>query len=346
MTSPEKFLGCLLGLAIGDALGMPYAGQSQEERSSVTDYREFVASERVVALQIPLGELGEPEEEEEPLGAGQWTDDTQLALALAECLLEERGQFVPEAWAHYLVRWLNNLPRVPGLSTLQAAFQLRAGGYGEPEEASDPEGAGCSPASRVAPVALLYSGNPAQCHDLARQQAQITHGHPDAQAAALAVAEAISLVLPVSAQERSALNGAQLLLSLKDTVYAASPAFSDFARCLELAHSLLEDDVETATAIRVLGSSAWSREAVPCALYCVARTPSDFETTLLNAIRFTTDASDSIAAIAGAISGALNGVEAIPQRWREGVENTEDIQALALALHSLRLLKVNGNFRE
>ena len=326
----EKFIGCLLGGAIGDALGMPWEGKTRAEIAAAGPQRDFAPATQTAPLLLPLAEQGEAELGD-LLGPGQWTDDTQLMLALAETLVEEGGLFVPEAWAHKLVRWINGEPRAPGVSTLQAALQLRTGGV-EWDEAADPEGAGCGPAARVAPVGLFYADDPALRRYAAITQAQVTHGHPDAHAAALAVAEAVALALPLSAAELGERGGEAFLGALAERVRAESPAYAEFTRCLQLAQALLADDVETEAAIRVLGVSAWSREAVPCALYCVARAPADFETLLLNAVNLTGGAVDSIAAIAGAVGGALHGVERIPQRWRAEIEEASRLIETARAL--------------
>ncbi len=342
----EKFVGCLLGAAIGNALGMPLEGKTREEIAALGPQRDFAAAEQTHSLLLPLAEIGETEAGE-PLGPGQWTSDTQLMLALAETLIEEGGLFVPEAWAHKLVRWVNEEPRAPGLSTLQAALQLRTGAVIW-EEAADPEGAGCGPAARVAPIGLFYSQNADLRRYGAITQAQVTHGHPDARAAALVLAEAVALALPTSPAELPAGSPEGFLGTLADIALEESPAFAEFARCLKLAQTLLADNVETETAIRVLGVSGWAREAVPSALYCVARTPADFEAILYHAVNLTGGAAASIAAMAGAVAGALHGVTAIPERWRDGVEDAPRIEAIARVLFAAAQngLQPDGNRRE
>ena len=131
-----KTIGCLFGGAIGDALGMPLTGKTRAEIAALGPVSEFLPADQTAPVTLPLTALAELEADD-LLGPGQWTDDTQLTLALAETLVEERGLFVPDTWAHALVRWLNNAPRGPGLSSLEAAVQLRTGGA-EWDEAADP----------------------------------------------------------------------------------------------------------------------------------------------------------------------------------------------------------------
>lgn len=330
-TREIKTIGCVFGGAIGDALGMPLTGRTRAEIAALGSISDFMAAEQTAPVLLPLTALADPEPDD-LLGPGQWTDDTQLTLALAEALAAEQGLFVPDTWAHTLVRWLNNAPRGPGLSSLEAAVQLRTGGALW-DEAADPEGGGCGAATRAAPIGLAYARDPVVRRRCAVLQAMTTHGHPDAHAAALAVAEAVALVLPMPPAALEHWGGGAFLQTLIDAVRGHSPEFEEFARCLELARSLLLDDVDTETAVRVLGVSAWSREAVPTALYLVARHPHDFEKLLWSAVNLTGGAVESIATIAGAIGGALHGVTALPARWRRGVEDAPRILAAALALH-------------
>ena len=162
-----------------------------------------------------------------------------------------------------------------------------------------------------------------------------THGHPDAQAAAVAVAEAVAVVLPWDPVRLAEWNGAAFLQHLIEILPEQSYTFIEFAHCLELAKTLLVDDIDTETAVRVLGVSAWARESVPAALYLVARCPHNLERLLWSAVNLTGGAVESIATIVGAIGGALHGVTALPARWRRGVEDTPRLLEAALGLHRI-----------
>lgn len=333
MTLEDKTIGCLLGGAIGDALGMPLNGLTREEIAATGPVLDFLPSARITSLIVPVAELGEAEIGD-PLLAGQWTGITQLTLHLAETLLDENGLLVPEAWAHRFVRWLHNEPRHPDSSSLYTGMLLRAGDLNW-DEAAEPDGSSGETAARVAPVALAYANAPERRRRAALLQSQVSHGSPDAHAAALAVAEAIVRVLPVDSDALAAWDSVSFLNGLVETVRDASPEFAEFARCLALVPLLIEDDVPPASAIQALGVTEWARESVPTAFYCVARTPNDFEAILTNAVNLTGGAVSTIAAIAGSVAGALHGVEAIPERWRSGVEESERILATARALTRL-----------
>src|SRR5580700_6926346 len=118
----SKFRGCLVGAAIGDALGMGYVGCTAADIQARGGGREFMPGDiSTVTVVVPVGELG-TSQIGQPLASGQWTEDTQLMLAMAESLIEEGGVFVPESWSHALVRWVNDEPRQPGISSIQAAL--------------------------------------------------------------------------------------------------------------------------------------------------------------------------------------------------------------------------------
>jgi ADP-ribosylglycohydrolase len=329
----SKYTGCLLGAAIGDALAAPFTGLTVAQIEATGRVGRFLPAREARSFTIPLGELGEAEIGD-LLAAGQWTEDVQLLLALAEALIDENGAFIPEAWAHSLVRWLNGAPRAPGISTLQTAIQLRTGGVLW-DEAADPEGAGCGAAARVAPVALLFPTDARQRASVAITQAQVTHEHPDAQAAAFAIAEAVALLLSFDPALLSTWDGLVFLETLSARVEAQSPHFAEFAHCLTLARALLEDGVEFATAVRVLGTSGWSREAVPCALFCIAYSPGDFDTLLRRVVAVTAGSTEAIACMVGALAGAMHGLDTIPISWRAGVEEARTILDTARTLHTL-----------
>ncbi len=334
----SRFAGCLVGAATGDSLGMGYVGCTAADIQARGGGKEFMPGDiSAVTVVVPIGELGESEIGH-ALSSGQWTEDTQLTIALAKSLIEEGGVFVPESWTHALVRWINDEPRLPGISTLQAAMQLRTAGVFW-DEAADPEGAGSGPAARVAPIALVYCGDPdaAERRKCAVLQTQITHGHPDARAAALAMSEAIATLINMPELDAAGWNGVNFLRSIHDVVSTASPHYEEFARCLTLATNLLIDNVDRADAVRVLGTSGWCREAVPCALYLVASAPESAETLISDAVRLTGGATDTIACMTGALAGALHGIEALPKRWTSQLEACDELSTLAESLLRLRM---------
>ncbi len=148
----------------------------------------------------------------------------------------------------------------------------------------------------------------------------ITHNNSEAVAGATAVAYAIARLLIEEIDPRRLLSG--LLALIGD---------SEVAHRLQLAGTLLSDDVPAAEALATLGTIGYVAETVASALYCFFRTPKDFVSTVSSAVMGGGD-KDTTAGIAGAISGAYNGVGNMPSHLTEAVEDSERLQDLGRAM--------------
>lgn len=300
----DRFTGCLVGLAIGDALGMPFEGMSaqaiRERYGQVTDF---------------LHTRG--------LAAGQYTDDTKMMLCIAESIVD-RGHVDPEDVASRFVGWFDSGDlRGIGSTCLESILNLKRGISWRESGRRGKWAAGNGTAMRIAPVGLV------DCYDLDRLKENcratsiITHNNAEAVAGAAAVAYAVARLVTGEADTRTL---------LPET--AAFVGDSEVARNLEQARSLLSADTPTGDAVFVLGTSGYVVETVASALYCFLRTPDDFMTTVASAVMGGGD-TDTTAAIAGAISGAYNGVLNMPRHLVERVEDSEALQELGRAIHRL-----------
>ncbi|MEM4524728.1 MAG: ADP-ribosylglycohydrolase family protein, partial [Archaeoglobaceae archaeon] len=176
----EKFEGCILGLAIGDALGMPVEGMSREKIKQIYgEIRDFLPS--------PYGDLK----------AGEWTDDTEQTLLLAESIIETI-YFSPENFVEKLKNWFYTGRRI-GPTTRAAIIKLLRGAkWYESGINSDT----CGSAMRVAPIGLVYHFNFNLVERYAEISSRITHSGIGAIASAIAVAIAIACkVLDFSDEE-------------------------------------------------------------------------------------------------------------------------------------------------
>lgn len=302
----SRFSGCLLGLAVGDALGMPLEGmRASSIRKRVGRVRDF--------MDAPW----------RMLKAGQWTDDTKMMLCHARSILERRGVDTEDT-ARKFVAWFESGDwRGIGGSTYESIQRLRAGVHPEESGARGEMAAGNGAAMRIAPVGL------ADCLDLeklrrdVREVSMITHANPEAVAGAQAVAFAVA---------RAARRDLQPPSLIAETVDFIGPcAVSDR---LLLAEKFLSGGIEPEEALARLGTSGYVVETVASAFYCFLRTPGDFEETVSRAVEGGLD-SDTTGAVAGAISGAFNGLEGIPERWRRGVEAAEEIIGLGEGIFRL-----------
>lgn len=176
---------------------------------------------------------------------------------------------------------------------------------------------------RIAPVGLL------DCYDLdclredAGAAAAITHDNPEAVAGCRAVAYAVARA------SRGDLDPASLLSDAAEFIGPCGTADH-----LRLAASLLDKDMVVDEALARLGTSGYVVHTVASAFFCFLRTPHDFEETVASAVEGGLDA-DTTGAVAGAISGAFNGLGSIPARWRDNVEAADEITGLAVRIFEL-----------
>jgi ADP-ribosyl-[dinitrogen reductase] hydrolase len=301
----DRFTGCLVGLAIGDALGM-HAQDILDERSQVAEF-----------LPGP------------GLAAGQYTDDTKMMLCLAESIVAN-GRVDPEDVARRFVAWFDTGDlRGIGNTCLEAILNLKRG---VPWENSGHRGewaAGNGTAMRIAPVGLLDWQDLERLREDCWSTSVITHHNPEAVAGATAVAYVIAQLVTGD------LNEARLLVDAAEFVGA-----SEVARNLLQAQSLLSSNTSTDVALETLGTGGYVVETVASALYCFLQSPSDFVNTVSSAVLGGGD-TDTTAAVAGAISGAYNGLHLLPAQLVALVEDSKRLQDLGRAIFRLA-----GPYRE
>jgi ADP-ribosylglycohydrolase len=301
----DKALGMIYGLALGDALGAPV---------------EFMSLRVIREVYGPAGlrELPEP---------ALFTDDTQMTLALAEALVAAGDQDLEAlmaAVAKEFVAWLHSpeSDRAPGASCLYGAQRLAAGVPWR--ESGKPGSKGSGAAMRVAPVGYLYQDDLPKLRQVAAATALATHQHPAAQVAAVAAAFLVKLAL-------DQVIPARFLPALKAETYGQ---VQDFDLALErLEKALTKTDLDAGLAI--IGEGWVAEEAVLAALYCFLRYPYEFRATIRMAANTQGD-SDTIACIAGGISGAYLGLGALPPDWVARIEKSAYLADLAHRLAAAR----------
>jgi poly(ADP-ribose) glycohydrolase ARH3 len=238
------------------------------------------------------------------LGRGTYTDDTQMAIALAESLLDRGGvdaRALGRAFAD-----AHDPRRGYGSGTTEVLRLVRSGVHPH-DAARTARGAGKSAgngaAMRVAPVAVRYADDSAALTRVARASALVTHAHPLAADAAVAQAAAVG----------AALNGEMPLEAA--LAVATTP---ELEAGLSAATRLLDSRPEPAELAAALGNRPTGHESVPAAIYSAAAHDS-VEDAITFAVRCGGD-TDTIGAMAGAIAGAQTGALAIPDRWLDALE--------------------------
>jgi len=323
-TREESALGALTGLALGDALGMPTQSLSRTQIQQLYGRIEGLVD-------------GGPDQPIAPgMPAGSITDDTEQALLLAELLLEGSGAVDPHRFASALIAWEEDMIRrgsldLLGPSTKAALEKLQSG---VPVEETGRFGTTNGAAMRIAPVGIAHA--PGQgLLDAVVTASQVTHRTGLGISGAAAIAAAVSAAVD-GADTDSALEAAVAAATagerLGNWVAGASiPArYQSFRTPMR---SVAPADRD-AFLYDVVGTSVQSQESVVAALLLVDLGRDEPFETLCLAASLGGD-TDTVAAMAGAVLGALHGPRAFPLA---AVEQVRDVNRLDLAPLARRLL--------
>src|SRR5690606_21926448 len=270
----NRLRGCVVGAAIGDAMGMPLEfGPPPPEDALVREMKPG---------RLPAGSI---------------TDDTEMALALAESLLAHRP-LDPNDLARRFVDWVKADPPDVGLHTNRVLRRIDAGAsWEEAVEAvmkQNPDSAGNGSLMRAWPVAVAYWDDMDNLLVDSWRQSRVTHPHPDTLAAS-----------------------AFLNVTLYHLFRGSEPSMA-----LILASTLVRMDdglwkvIENAPYHErsQLQNSGWVRDTLQSAVWGLITTDS-LEEAVVQVVNLGNDA-DTAGAVVGALAGAYYGLDAIPERWK------------------------------
>lgn len=339
------YTGCLLGGAIGDALGAPIEFMKINEirskygNTGVTDYVEFANN------------------------TGEFTDDTQMTLFTAEALLRAHhramlkgitGALNSIAFQSYQ-RWLftqNNKftqdslrnndgwllkeaelykKRAPGITCMGALAGGVAGTIDEPINDSK----GCGTIMRMAPVGLMFYGDNQQAFEVGCDLAAITHGHPTGYLSAGFFAAMIADLAVGESLQNAMTNATQILKKWdghKETLDAVDKAIALYKKAKSNSVALNPETYEQ------LGSGWIAEEALSLSVFASLVFENNFEKGVLFAVNHSGDC-DSTGSITGNILGLINGIEQLPQKWITNLKANELVKQVAEDLH----VRVLGN---
>lgn len=289
-----RYQGALLGLAAGDAVGTTVEFSPKDSFPPVTD-------------MVGGGPFH--------LQAGQWTDDTSMALCLAESLTTCRGFDARDQMNRYLNWWkwgyFSSTGHCFDIGMTVAGALQKFASDGEPFAGSnDPRTAGNGSLMRLAPVVLWYFPDVPQALEYAEASSRTTHAAPEAVASCRLFAQMLI----------NALSGMS-----KQEILANIPQLPQQEKLRHIA----EGRYLQKTRAEILGTG-YCVQSLEAALWCFAK-GGNFEETILLATNLGDDA-DTTAAIVGQLAGAYYGVNGIPQRWRDKLWQYEDIDNLARKL--------------
>lgn len=354
----DKFQGCLVGGAVGDALGYPV------EFMSDTDIRRKYGSKGIAKYELDAKS-----------GLALISDDTQMTLFTAAGILEGstrmhlRGiaghpaAYIYRAYLDWLYTqepdfkdnphssWLADLRdlharRAPGNTCLSALRSGKRGTMDKPLNNSK----GCGGVMRVAPMGLFFSDS----DDLivaAAEVAAITHGHPlgyiPAAALAYIVHRCAMEIEPDCKHRRCLFNGIidDCCKKLPMWFPQHARAASYTAELLQKALDLSRHDEWSSRNIREIGEGWVGDEALAIAVYACMRHTNDFGKAIIVAVNHDGD-SDSTGAIAGNIMGAMHGLSGIDSKWLEKLELKAVILEVARDLCDDCPMEEFGHYRD
>lgn len=331
----DKYRGCMIGGAAGDALG--YA----VEFMLLDEINEKYGEQGITNYDLTGG-------------LARISDDTQMTMFTANGLLNAEAGFIRSEndyvnavrdcygdWCrtqlysykeikdnnHVKHSWLMNLPamysrRAPGNTCMDAICGGCDGTIEHPKNHSK----GCGGVMRIAPVGLFVSF-PDKAADIAAKLCALTHGHSLGYIPGAALAYMISLIVDDENK-----------LTLKDAVrctviemmkkFAADKHISEFVNIMIKAVKLAESDTDDREAIREIGEGWVAEETLAIATYCAIRYEKDFEKAITVSVNHDGD-SDSTGAVTGNILGAYLGMASIPSKFIERLELKKELLELA-----------------
>jgi len=299
MDRNTSFRGCLLGLAVGDAVGTAVEFRPRGTFAPLTD-------------MVGGGKFG--------LLPGQWTDDTSLALCLATSLVE-RGGFDADDQMRRYCRWhdegyLSSTGACFDIGNATAAALARYRRHGDPFAGStDPGRAGNGSLMRLAPVPMYYHRDIDEAECRAGESSRTTHGAPECVDACRLFARILVRALRGEAKD--------------DVLLGDADGFAATPRIAAIARGGYRDKTE-----RDIHGGGYVVASLEAALWAFARTDR-FADAVLAAANLGEDA-DTTAAVCGQVAGAYYGEEGIPARWLAKLAMREEIAALADGLGAER----------
>jgi ADP-ribosyl-[dinitrogen reductase] hydrolase len=299
MNLQNRIQGCLLGLAVGDAVGTTLEFKPRDSYAPLTD-------------MIGGGPFS--------LNAGEWTDDTSMALCIADSLLACGGFDAVDQMQRY-VRWYNEGYRSSngkcfdiGMTVSSALRQYESTGEAMSGD-TDPMSAGNGCIMRLAPVPMYFHHDLECAIHTSGESSRTTHGAEEC----VAACQLFGAILWKAINGRSKseiLTGAHLPESMQIELPVKVQAIADGA----YSHKM-RDEVR---------GNGYVVDALEAALWCFAQTENYRDAVLLAANLG--DDADTTAAICGQVAGAYYGRDGMPVAWLNRVTASAELHELSLRL--------------
>lgn len=337
-TFQDKARGCLMGGAIGDALGYPV--------EFIYSFDEIAAKYGTEGItNFDYGPLSDKNH-----GKAQISDDTQMTLYTAEGLLEaeKSGSPITQSICNAYLAWYGrqvgkkiriayrstlsditeiNQRRAPGNTCLSALCSIDNGR--EPNNASK----GCGGIMRVAPIGIYgsYKWTLEKTAEIAGKAAEITHLHPLSTYASATLALIVQLCIETDVINLGTFKEivARALSVMKQVFHNNAPSMDYFEKIILKAICHIDSQSPDWKIIEnELGGGWVAEETLAIAIFSILRHFGDFSGTIISSVNHGGD-SDSTGAVAGNIIGAITGYNKIPVKFTNNIQNPELILAFA-----------------
>ena len=327
ISKEDRYKGCLLGGAIGDALGLDL---------------EFMDAKRIKNC---YGDDGIQELEIGLSGEAEFSDDTQMTIFTIDGLLKSIGdEFdsnippqIEDMHESYL-NWYKTQTesysgkiqndgwiikssglyqrKGPGETCMSSLKTGKVGTVDKPINRSKGNGG----VMRVAPIGLLYHQNPELAFKIGMDNAAITHGHPSAYLAAGFMASLIANITNGLSLDDSVNEALSILQKQEDS--------EEVVEKILLAKELASENISVEKAIRQIGQGWTAEEAIGISLYCAFMSPEDYKEAVKMSVNHAGD-SDTTGAITGNIMGTLLGIQSIPENWKSKIQDKKLLNTLS-----------------
>jgi len=301
----SKIQGCIFGVAIGDALGMPSEGLSKneiiEKYGIITDYTTPKNHFRNI------------------LEAGEYTDDTEQTICIIKSITKDG--FNKDIFINELINWYKNNPVGIGPTSQKSIEYLINNNYNGVDSKT------CGAAMRVSPLGLYYYDNIEELKTKIIESSKLTHNNNEAIAGALAIGYIVSYCFKYCGDMSSSyLDKNRLLMETSNFIKEFSVEFAEKINHISNLKSIEEG-------YKLFGTGMDAIECVPSAILTFYLT-DDFKTGMIYAVNAGGD-TDSLGSIYGAIAGTCYGINSIPKKWIDGIKNKNYLMNLADYLTNL-----------
>ena len=330
LSQESKYIGCIIGGAIGDAMGAPV------EFLSDSQIRKLYGEQGILAPMIGMS------------GEADYSDDTQMLIFTIDGILKSinmsfdsnKPPQIEDMHKSYLdwyktqtedfskrnkaSGWIVNhydlyQRKSPGHTCLSALETGKIGTIENPINNSKGNGG----VMRVAPIGLLYNKNPELAFKIGMQNAAITHGHPSGYLSAGFLSSLITRLV----------NNQDIKTAILKTIETLEkyPNNQEVKEKILLACKLADSEISEKSCIEILGQGWVAEEAIAIALCCALRHLDDYVKALRMAVNHSGD-SDTVGAITGNIIGTMLGEDSIPDNWKKIVQDKKFLTKLAIDL--------------